>query len=84
MMTDELVKKISAAFGTFAFTVLAGGSWLMGAWPLTALIRGIEGFVVFGLLAWCVCRLLQDRVDFSEAHHLDDEGSKGSHLDETV
>lgn len=84
MMTDDVVKKIAAAFGTFAFTVLAAGSWLMGAWPMSALIRGVEGFVVFGALTWCVCRLLQDRIDFSETHHMDDEESKGSHLDETV
>ncbi|MCA9483493.1 MAG: hypothetical protein KC553_07160 [Nitrospina sp.] len=84
MMTDELVKKISAVFGTFAFTVLSAGSWVMGARPLSALVRGIEGFVVFGILAWCVCRFLQDRIDFSQTNDMDEDGAKGSHLDETV
>ncbi len=83
-MTAENVKRISAGFGMLAFLVMSVGSFLMGARLMIAMIRGVEGFVVFGVVAWGVCLFLQRNVDFSEAPMMEDDESKGAHLDETA
>lgn len=84
-MTDDQVKKASACFATFAFTVMTLGSWAMGARILVAMLRGIEALVVFGLLAFCVGKFLQKNVDFTPQEKSEEEDeAKGAHLDETA
>ncbi len=84
-MTDDQIKKTAACFATLSFTIMTLGSWAMGARILVALVRGIEALAVFGLLAFCVGKLLQRNIDFSPVNqsHEEDE-AKGAHLDETV
>lgn len=67
-----------------AFTLMAFGSWLAGARVLVALIRGIEGFAVFGAIAWCAGKWLQGRNGQAAPESNQDDGSKGAHLNETV
>ncbi len=86
-MTNEQLTKIAACFATLAFTIMTLGSWAMGARILVALVRGIEALALFGLLAFCVGKLLQRNVDFSLAnpsHEEEDDEAKGAHLDETA
>ncbi|QPJ62732.1 MAG: hypothetical protein G3M70_12945 [Candidatus Nitronauta litoralis] len=83
-MTNEQLTKISVCFGTLAFTIMTLGSWAMGARVLVALIRGIEALALFGLLAFCVGKILQRNVDFSSANTTEEDEAKGAHLDETA
>ena len=39
-------------FGLFSLALVAAGSLLAGAGLVTSIIRGIEGAIIFGLLAW--------------------------------
>ncbi len=83
-MSEVLVKKIAAAAGTLAFSLVALGSWALGARPLVALIRGIEGFVVFGALGWAVGKWLQMRGGFSDSGPPEGQPEKGGQVDETA
>ena len=58
-MNPELVQKIAAGFGIFAFGFLAIGSFLNGATAVTSVVRGFEAAVIFGALAWGVGSLFK-------------------------
>jgi len=83
-MTGTDTKKIAAAAGIVAFTLLAFGSLLTGARVLAALIRGIEGLVAFGAVGWCAAKWLETRGGFAQPAPPQPEEPKGAHLDETV
>jgi hypothetical protein len=55
-MLRTSIKKISVVAGLFAFTLVFFGSWAYGARIFSAFFRGVEGFVIFGLLTWLVLR----------------------------
>ncbi len=57
-MNDLSVKKVALFFALFAFTLLCIGSLINGARVTTSIIRGGEGFLIFGLLAWGVGKRL--------------------------
>ncbi|MFQ5481262.1 MAG: hypothetical protein ACE5ER_00785 [Nitrospinaceae bacterium] len=85
-MTDYVIKKAAAGFGLLAFSFLLIGSWISGVRLWVALVRGVEGFLVFGALAWLLGKLVQTRIPPAspEAVGEDDEDAKGAHLDETA
>ena len=51
-MNPQLMQKIAAGFGIFAFGFLAIGSFLNGATAVTSVVRGFEAAGIFGALAW--------------------------------
>jgi len=82
MMTSHKAKKGALVFALFAFNVLSIGSWAMGARVVTALIRGVEAFLLFGALAWGVGSLLAVRGRDHEGNQ--ETGNKGRNLDQTA
>ncbi len=83
-MTKIQVKKMAVSFALLSFAVLAFGSVLTGARITTALIRGAEAALVFGVLAWSFGSLLMDKEKAPEVAADEAEASKGVQLDETV
>ena len=78
-MSRISIKKYSVAAGLFSFTLIFFGSWIYDARIFSSFIRGVEGFVIFGLLTWLVLRgwsamKPKDRL----------EESKGVNLDQTA
>jgi len=57
-MNNRKVQQIAVGFGLFSMALMVSGSLLAGARLLTSILRGVEGAVVFGLLAWCFCSAL--------------------------
>lgn len=55
-MKRRAIKKVSVAIGLFSFALVFFGSWIYGARVESAFIRGVEGFAIFGLLAWSVLK----------------------------
>ena len=55
-MSRTSIKKFSVVAGLFSFTFIFFGSWIYEARISSSLIRGLEGFAVFGLLTWLVLR----------------------------
>lgn len=53
-MTKIHIKKMAVSFSLLAFAVLVFGSVWMGSRISTALVRGVEGTLVFGVLAWAL------------------------------
>ena len=51
-MNKSVPQKIALGFAIGAFTFMVFGSVLAGARFVTALIRGFEGALIFGGLAW--------------------------------
>ena len=77
-MNRLIIKKISVAAGLFSFTLIFFGSWIFGARIVSSFLRGLEGFVLFGLLTWLIlqgCAALRPK---------DPEGGKGINLDQTA
>ncbi len=87
-MTEINIKKVALLFALFAFILLALGSWVQGARIVTAFIRGIEGFAIFGLLAWGVGKRLLAQSLLNEYEppppSTDEEEDKGEKVDQTV
>ena len=84
-MNDAVIKKIAVAFGLFALTLVALGSWLNGARVSTSFIRGIESFLVMGFLAWGVGKLILDRyLDQIEPPQEESKPVKGEQLNQSV
>jgi len=81
-MQRTRIKKIAVGAGLFAFTLVFFGSWAYGARVGSALIRGVESFALFGLLAWAVLRgwaALQTEESLGEGND-----KKGVNLDQTA
>ena len=78
------IQKMGVSFGLLSLGVLFIGSILMGATVLTAIIRGIAGAIIFGLLAWFSGSLLirEDKIVESEDHKKDP--NKGTQLNQTA
>jgi hypothetical protein len=55
-MSRTSIKKFSVVAGLFSFTLIFFGSWIYGARVFSSFFRGLEGFVIFGLLTWSVLR----------------------------
>lgn len=55
-MSRTSIKKFSVVAGLFSFTFIFFGSWIYEARVSSSFIRGLEGFVIFGLLTWLVLR----------------------------
>ena len=51
-MNDYVTQKIALGFAIGAFTFMVFGSLLASARFMTAFIRGFEGALIFGGLAW--------------------------------
>ena len=75
---------MGVSFGLLSLGVLFIGSILMGATVLTAIIRGIAGAIIFGLLAWFSGSLLirEDKIVESEDDKKDP--NKGTQLNQTA
>ncbi len=82
-MTKTQINKVAVSFSILAFAILVFGSVFTGSRFSTALIRGVEAALVFGVFAWAISSLL-----FSEKEQSADEPpieeDKGAQLDETV
>ncbi|MGP0565160.1 MULTISPECIES: hypothetical protein [unclassified Nitrospina] len=83
MMTPFQAKKAALVFALFAFILLSLGSWISGARVLAAVVRGVEGFFVFGGLAWAVCALVSTH-EPQEKKKKKKRPQKGRNLDQTV
>ncbi len=82
-MNRASIKKISVVAGLFSFTLIFFGSWIYGARIISSFFRGVEGFVVFGLLTWLVLRgwaVLKSEERLGE----DNDKNKGVNLDQTA
>jgi len=78
-MSRISIKKYSVAAGLFSFTLIFFGSWVYNARIISSFIRGVEGFLIFGLLTWLVLR------GWSGMNSKDrQEESKGVNLDQTA
>jgi hypothetical protein len=55
-MSRTSIRKFSVVAGLFSFTVIFFGSWVYGARVFSSFFRGVEGFVIFGLLTWLILR----------------------------
>ncbi len=73
-MTESVPLKIALGFAIGAFAFMVFGSVLAGARFVTALIRGIEGALVFGVVAWLLSGYLLNRAK-TEAPSNDSEPS---------
>ncbi len=81
-----VAKKMGVAFGMIAFAFLCFGSLIFGARILTSLIRGFEGALIFGGIAWILGKVLVgDDTDFqTPTAAMGPEPQKGTNLDQTV
>jgi len=80
-MSGISIKKFSVVAGLLSFTLIFFGSWIYGARIFSSLIRGVEGFAIFGLLTWLILRgwtamKSEDRLGGGKA--------KGVNLDQTA
>ncbi len=82
-MSRTSIKKFSVAAGLFAFTLIFFGSWIYEARIGSAFIRGLEGFAIFGLLAWLVLRGWA-AIKAEESLGGGDNKDKGVNLDQTA
>ncbi|CAI2717985.1 hypothetical protein [Nitrospina watsonii] len=82
MMTPFQARKGALVFAVFAFTLLTAGSLFMGARLWVAMVRGIEGFCLFGVLAWGIGALFATRNESAEQKA--ENKKKGQNLDQTV
>ena len=57
-MNNRKAAKIAVGFGLFSMAFMVAGSLLAGARLTVAIIRGVEGAAMFGLLAWLLCSAL--------------------------
>ena len=60
-MTESVSLKIALGFAIGAFAFMVFGSVLVGARFVTALIRGIEGALVFGGVVWLLSGFLLNK-----------------------
>lgn len=82
MMTPHKAKKGALAFALFSFSLVSIGSWVMGARVMTALVRGVEAFFLFGVLVWSLLSLLVVREGLGEENQK--TSNKGQNLDQTA
>lgn len=82
-MSNTGIKKMALIFALLSFAILTFGSALSGSRILTALIRGAEGALLFGLLAWFLGNYILEQKDEAAPETTEDE-KKGANLDETV
>ncbi len=75
---------MAVSFALLSFAILVFGSVLTGSRMTTALIRGAEAALVFGLLAWSFGSIVMDKEKDSVGPVEEGEASKGIQLDETV
>jgi len=78
-MKSISIKKISVAVGLFSFSLIFFGSWIYEARIISSFFRGLEGFVIFGLLTWLILQgwtALKPKVRSEEG--------KGVNLDQTA
>ena len=80
-MSRTSIKKFSVVAGLFSFALIFFGSWIYGARISSSFFRGLEGFAIFGLLAWLV---LQGWAAMKSKEHLEEGKDKGVNLDQTV
>ncbi|MDH5762447.1 MAG: hypothetical protein OEZ51_05655 [Nitrospinota bacterium] len=82
-MSRTSIKKFSVLAGLFAFTLLFFGSWINEARIVSAFIRGLEGFCVFGFVTWLV---LKGWAVMTSEERLggDNDKDKGINLDQTA
>jgi hypothetical protein len=78
-MSRISIKKFSVVAGLFSSALIFFGSWFYGARIMSSFFRGLEGFVIFGLLTWLILRgwfaiKSKDRL----------EEGKGVNLDQTA
>ncbi|MCF8720299.1 hypothetical protein [Nitrospina gracilis] len=83
MMTPFQARKAALVFAVFAFIILSIGSWVSGARVWAAVLRGIEGFLLFGAFAWAVCSLLATS-EPQDKKKKRKNSKKGQNLDQTV
>ncbi len=82
-MSRWAVKKFAVAAGLVSFTLVFFGSWFYGARVWSSFFRGLEGFVVFGSLAWLVLRGWS-ALKAKERLGRGDDPDKGVNLDQTA
>ncbi len=82
-MSSTGIKKMALIFALLSFAVLTFGSALSGARIVTALMRGAQGALLFGVLAWFLGGFFLEQKDETPPEEPDSE-QKGAHLDETV
>ena len=80
-MSRTSIKKFSVVAGLLSFTLIFFGSWLYGARISASFIRGVEGFVIFGLLTWLI---LRGWAALKSEERLEGGKDKGVHLDQTA
>jgi len=81
-MSLTSIKKIAVVAGLVSFTLIFFGSWAYGARIFSSALRGLEGFAIFGLLAWLI---LRGWIAIQPAEHLDEgKDKKGINLDQTA
>jgi len=82
-MSRWAVKRFAVAAGLVSFTLVFFGSWFYGARIWSSFFRGLEGFVVFGSLAWLV---LSGWSALKSKERLGggDDPDKGGNLDQTA
>jgi len=80
-MSRTSIKKFSVVAGLLSFTLIFFGSWLYGARVSASFIRGVEGFVIFGLLTWLI---LRGWAALKSEERLEGGKDKGVHLDQTA
>jgi hypothetical protein len=78
-MSRISIKKFSVAAGLFSSALIFFGSWFYGARIMSSFFRGLEGFVIFGLLTWLI---LRGWFAMKSKDHL--EEGKGVNLDQTA
>jgi hypothetical protein len=71
-MNPELARKIAGGFAIVAFGILTIGSWLHGATAATAVVRGVEGAVIFGTVAWGLGSMFKEETEAAEETAHDD------------
>ncbi|MDH5789596.1 MAG: hypothetical protein OEZ27_03295 [Nitrospinota bacterium] len=76
-MSLTSIKKYSVVVGLLSFTLIFFGSLLYGARIFSSFVRGVEGFAIFGLLAWLILRGWL-------ALNSEEDKDKGVNLDQTV
>ena len=80
-MSRLSIKKLSVVAGVLSFNVVFFGSVIYGARIISSFFRGLEGFVIFGLLAWLV---LRGWAALSSKERLGEGKDKGVNLDQTA
>ena len=80
-MNRLTIKKLSVVAGLFAFTLIFFGSLIYEARIFSSFLRGLEGFAIFGVLAWSV---LRGWVAITSKESLEEVKGKGINLDQTA